>query len=108
MKLYSREQMLKKYPNKNVSSEEFWLVTSDGQSIGTNNLDEFNGFFSKNKGMFYVDGPDRYARYSSLKEAVYAAIEGSWAYGEVRYVRGTPEGGLFSLDECPVIFEADN
>lgn len=36
MKLYSRDQMLKKYPNKDFSSEEFWLVTSDGQSIGTN------------------------------------------------------------------------
>lgn len=105
MKLYSRDQMLKKYPNKNFSSEEFWLVTSDGQSIGTNNLDEFGKFF-EGKGMFYVDGPDRYARYSSLKEAVYAAIESSWAYGEVRYVRGTPQGGLFSLDECPVIFIA--
>jgi len=106
MEIYTRDQMLKKYPNKNFSSEEFWLVTSDGQSIGTNDLSEFDKFFAESKGMFYVDGPDHYGRYSSLKEAVYAAIESSWAYGEVRYVRGTPQGGLFSLDEYPVIFIA--
>lgn len=115
MKIYTKEQIINEqaqWPENDLSKQkdfgkyEFCLVASDGQSIGTNDLDEFDKFF-ESKGMFYVDGPDRYTQSSSLKEAVYAAIESPWAYGEVRYVRGTPQGGLFSLDGCPVIFEAE-